>query len=94
MEEENGTISKNDEVWVKTKKREMGREGTVNSVQLEKYDIKHLKIKWLDSRKEDRFLIMNVSLNYAKQIVLVPTQQYYNGAYMEETVHYFSTKIR
>ena len=33
-------------------------------------------------------------LNYPKKIVSVPTQQYFNGAYMQETVHDLTTKIR
>ena len=60
----------------------------------QKEDGEHLKIKWTDSRKEDRILINNVSLNYSKKSVLVPTQQYFNGAYMEETVHEVTTKFR
>ena len=38
-------------------------------------------------------LINNVFLNYSKNRVSLPTQQYYNGAYMEETVHGLNTKI-
>ena len=53
-----------------------------------------MKIKWIDTRKEDRILIKNVSLNYSKKRVSVPTQQYFNGAYMEETVHGITTKMR
>ena len=53
-----------------------------------------MKIKWSYSQKEDGVLIKNVSLNYSTKIVSVPTQQYYNGAYMEETVHDIITKIR
>ena len=50
--------------------------------------------KWIDTRKEDRILIKNVSLNYSKKIVSVPTQQCFNGAYTEETVHDITTKMR
>ena len=39
-------------------------------------------------------LINNVSLNYPKKRVSVPTQQSFNSAYMEETVHDLTTKIR
>ena len=53
-----------------------------------------MKIKWSDSRKEDRILINNISLNYSKKRVSVRTQQYFNGAYMEETVHDLTTKTR
>ena len=60
----------------------------------EKEDSEYLKIKRTNSRKEDRIIIKNVSLNYSKKIVLVPTQQYFNGAYMEETVHNLTNKIR
>ena len=48
-------------------KRNMKRKITVNSLQQKKEDSEHLKIKWTDSRKEDRILIKNVSLNYPKK---------------------------
>ena len=48
----------------------------------------------IESRKDDRVLIKNVSLNYSKKVVSVPNQHYFNGAYMEETVHDISTKTR
>ena len=69
-------------------------ESTVNYLQLKKEGSEHLKIKWTDSHKEDRIIIKNESLNYSKKSVSVPTQQYFNGAYMEETVHDIATKIR
>ena len=68
----------------------MERESTLNSLQLKK-DSEYLKIKWTNSRKEDRIIIKNVSLNYSKKIVSVPTQHYFNGACMEETVHDLTT---
>ena len=51
LEEEKETITKNENVWVRTKKINMERESTVNSLQLKKEDSEHLKIKWTDSRK-------------------------------------------
>ena len=57
-------------------------ESTVNSLQLKKKNSEHLKIKWTNSRKEDRILIKNVSLIYKKR-VSVPTQQYFNGSHMD-----------
>ena len=53
-----------------------------------------MKIKCVDSRKEERVLIKNVSLGYYKKIVSLPTQQDYNGAYMEETVYDINTKFK
>ena len=53
-----------------------------------------MKIKYSDSRNEYRVLINNVLLDYSKRILSVPTQQYYNSAYMEETFHDLTTKIR
>ena len=53
-----------------------------------------MKVKWADSRKEERVLIKNVSIEYSKKIVSVPTHQYYNVSYTEETVHDIATKIR
>ena len=52
-----------------------------------------MKIKWTNSREEERILIKNVSLNYSQKNS-VPTQQYFNGAYIEEKVHDITTKIR
>ena len=53
-----------------------------------------MEIKWIDMRKEDRILIKNVSLNYSKKRVPVPTQQHFNGAYMEETGHNITTETK
>ena len=72
----------------------MERKSTVNSLQQKKEDSEYLKIKWTDSWKEERILIKNVSLNYSEKRVSVPTQQYFNGAYMEETVHDITTNTR
>ena len=67
LEEEKDLISENDQVWVKTKK-EIWR-GTVLLIPYSKNkeDREYLKIKWMDTRKEDRILIKNVSLNYSKK---------------------------
>ena len=67
LEEEEDLIAENDQVWVKTKK-EIWR-GTVLLIPYskKKEDREYLKIKWMDTRKEDRILIKNVSLNYSKK---------------------------
>ena len=39
-------------------------------------------------------LIKNVFSKLLQKRVSLPTQQYFNGAYMEETVHDCTTKIR
>ena len=57
-----------------------------------KEDIEYLKIKQIDTRKVENLIINHVSLDYQK-LISVPTQQYYTGAYTEETVHYITTKI-
>ena len=93
LEEEKNTIFEKDDVLVKAKK-DTERKSTVNFLQKKKEDSEYLKIKWTNSRKEERILINNVSLNYSKKRVSVPTQQYSNGAYMEETVHDLTTKTR
>ena len=64
------------------KNKNMERKSTVNSLHQKKKDNEYLKIKWTNSRKEERIIIKNVSLNYSKKTVSVPTQQYFNGAYM------------
>ena len=43
--------------------------------------------------RKERVPIKSVSIGCYKKIVPVPTQQYYNGAYMEETVHDLTTKV-
>ena len=44
--------------------------------------------------RKERVPIKSVSIGCYKKIVPVPTQQYYNGAYMEETVHDIAKNIR
>ena len=86
-------MNKNDNVWVKTKKGI--KSGRVLLIPYsKKKDSEYLKIKWTYSWKEELILLNNVSLNYPKQIVSVPTQQYFNGSYTEETVHDLTTKTR
>ena len=91
LDEEKDLISKNDIFWVKTKKEIWRGRVLVIPYSKNKEDREYLKIKWIDTRKENRILIKNVSLNYSKKRVSVPTQQYFNGAYMEETVHDITT---
>ena len=81
LEEEKDIISENDLVWVKTKK-EIWR-GTVLLIPYSKKieDREYLKIKWMDTRKEDRILIKNVSLNYSKKEYQCPR----NSTLMEHT---------
>ena len=57
LDEEKDPISKNDLVWVKTKK-EIWR-GRVLLIPYSKYKEyrEYLKIKWIDTRKENRILI-------------------------------------
>ena len=66
LEEEKETISKSDEVWVKTKKEIWRRRVLLNNYS-KKIGQQHLKIKWTDLRKEDRVLIKNVSLTTPKK---------------------------
>ena len=84
--------SNDDEDWVKTKMNiYRGRAMLIPYSHKEEVS-EHLKIKWIDSRKEKRVLIKDVPLDYSKKIVSVPTQQYYNVSYMEETVHSITTE--
>ena len=62
LEEEKDTITENDDVWVK-KKICRGRVMLIPYSKKEE-DSEYLKIKWTNSRKEERILIKNVSLNY------------------------------
>ena len=67
LEEENDTISKNNDVWVKTKKEIWRVRVLLIPESKKKEDSEYLKIKWTDSRKEERITIKNVSLNYSKR---------------------------
>ena len=75
-------------------KNKYGEEEYCSFLTAKKEDSEYLKIKWIDPWKEERILIKNVCLNYSKKRVSVPTQQYFNGAYMEETVHDITIKMR
>ena len=75
LEERKGNYYRKQQHLGQNQKINMERESTVNSLQLKKEDSEHLKIKWTDSRKENRIFINNVSLNYSKKRVSVPTQQ-------------------
>ena len=67
LEEENDTITKNNDVWVKTKKEIWRVRVLLITDSKKKEDSEYLKIKWIDSRKEERIIIKNVSLNYSKK---------------------------
>ena len=56
-------MTKNYEVWVKTKKLIWRGRVMFIPYSLKKEDSEHLKIKWTDSRKEDRVIIDNFLLN-------------------------------
>ena len=58
LEEEKEAITKNYNVWVKTKKEIWG-DIALLIFTVKKEDSEHLKIKWTDSRKEDRIIIKN-----------------------------------
>ena len=47
-----------------------------------------------DKQKKYKVLINNVSLDYSKNIVSVPTRKYMNASYMEETVHDLTAKTK
>ena len=59
----------------------MERKSTINSLQQKKEDSEYLKIKWTDSRKEERIIIENVSLNYSKKDFRCP----HNSTLMDHT---------
>ena len=66
LEKEKETISKNDEVWVKTKKQIWREREYYDYLQLKKEYGENLKIKWTYSRKEDRIIIKNICLSCQK----------------------------
>ena len=73
FDEEKDPISKNDLVWVKTKKLIWRGRVLLIPYSKNKEDREYLKIKWINSRKEDTILIKNVSLNYSKNSVSAHT---------------------
>ena len=66
LEEEKEAITENDNVWVKTPQN-IRRWRVLSIPYSKKEDNGHLKIKWTDSRIEDRIIIKNVSLKYYKR---------------------------
>ena len=82
LEKEQETVSLNNIVWVEVKKAIWQVRVIQIPYSIKEEDSEHLKTKWVDSRKEERVLIKNVSIRYFKQRVSLPTQQYYNGAYV------------
>ena len=67
LDEEKDLISKNDIVWVKTKKEIWRGRVLLITYRKNKENREYLKKKWIDTRKEDRILIKNISLNYSKK---------------------------
>ena len=51
-----------------------------------------MKIIWRSTKIEEKIL-RKMSHWAAKKIFSIPTQKYYTGAYMEETVHDITLKI-
>ena len=93
FEEEQETISSNDIVWVKVKKAIWKGRAIKTPYSIKEEDSEHLKIKWIDSRKEETVLIKN-NYRLLQKRVSVSIQQCYNGAYTEETIHNLTTKTR
>ena len=81
LDEEKDLISKNDLVWVKTKKEIWRGRVLLIPYSKNKEYREYLKIKWIDTRKEDRILIKNVSPNYYKKEYQCPR----NSTLMEHT---------
>ena len=70
LEEEKEAITENENVWVKPPPQ-IWRWRVLSIPYSKKEDSEHLKIKWTDSRKEDRIIIKDFLLNYSKTIVSV-----------------------
>ena len=81
LDEEKDPISKNDLVWVKTKKEIWRGRVLLIPYRKNKEDREYLKIKWIDTRKDNRILVKNVSLNYSKKEYQCP----HNSTLMEHT---------
>ena len=63
LEEEKEAITENENVWVNPPPK-YGDGEYCQFLTVKKEDSEHLKIKWTDSRKEDRIIIKNITLKY------------------------------
>ena len=81
LDEEKDHIYKNDLVWVKTKKEIWRERVPLITYSKNREDCEYLKIKWIDTRKEERIFIKNVSLNYSKKVCQCP----HNSTIMDHT---------
>ena len=57
-------------------------------------DSSNLKLIYIDTKKEDRVLIQNCSMEYGNKIILISTEKYMKGANMDEFVFYITLKMQ
>ena len=57
-------------------------------------DAKHLKLIWINTKKEERVLIKNCSKEYKHKRIPVSTQRYQDGGGMEKSVLYLTDSLR
>ena len=86
-------ITEDSIVWVNTKKTIW--EGRVIKIPFSKKSeyAKHLKLIWINTKKEERVLIKYCSKEYKKRIP-VSTQRYQDGGGMEKSVLDVTESIR
>ena len=57
-------------------------------------DDKHLKLIWINKKKEDRVLIKNCSKEYKHKRIPISTQRYKYGGAMDKSVLYITDNLR
>ena len=57
-------------------------------------DAKHLKLIWINTKKEDRVLIKNGSKEYKHKMIPISTQRYTDGGAMEKSVLDITESLR
>ena len=87
-------ITEDSIVWVNTKKTIW--EGRVIKIPFSEKseDAKHLKLIWINTKKEERVLIKNCSKEYKHKRIPVSTQRYQDGGGMEKSVLDVTYSIR
>ena len=80
--------------WVNTNKTIL--EGRVIKIPFSDFpeDAKHLKLIWINTKKEDRVFIKNCSKEYKHKRIPISTQRYKDGGAMEKSVLDITDSLR
>ena len=86
FDKEEGIFTEGSTVWVNTNKTIC--EGRVIKTPFSDLpeDAKHLKLIWINKKKEDRVFIQNCSKEYKQKIIPITTQRYNDGGVVGKSV--------